>query len=177
MKVLGEEGLIKLISLIENRYATGTASSSSEDISSQLASYATLASPSLTGTPEAPTAEAGTNTEQIATTAFVQTAVSNLVNSAPETLDTLNELAAALGNDSNFATTISNQIGNKINAGSADYIKSAAVNNNTLTLTKGDNTTVVFTAEQVSDYVTQSEMESFISEEIAKIANADDIQF
>ena len=39
--------------------------------------------------------------------------VSNLVNSAPETLDTLNELASALGNDPNFATTVANQIGTK----------------------------------------------------------------
>ena len=42
--------------------------------------------------------------------------VSDLVNSAPETLDTLNELANALGNDSNFATTIATQIGNKANS-------------------------------------------------------------
>ena len=42
--------------------------------------------------------------------------VSDLVNSAPETLDTLNELASALGNDSNFATTIATQIGNKANS-------------------------------------------------------------
>ena len=42
--------------------------------------------------------------------------VSDLVNSAPETLDTLNELASALGNDSNFATTIATQMGNKANS-------------------------------------------------------------
>ena len=75
--------------------------------------YAKLASPALTGTPTAPTAPAGTNTTQIATTAFVQTAVSGLVDSAPQTLDTLNELAAALGDDPNFATTIATQIGGK----------------------------------------------------------------
>lgn len=74
---------------------------------------ATLSSPALTGTPTAPTATAGTNTTQVATTAFVSTAVSNLVASAPSTLDTLNELATALGNDANFATTISTALGNK----------------------------------------------------------------
>jgi hypothetical protein len=74
---------------------------------------ATLASPTLTGTPLAPTATAGTNTTQIATTAFVSTAVSNLVSSAPSTLDTLNELATALGNDPNFATTVTNSIAGK----------------------------------------------------------------
>jgi hypothetical protein len=60
---------------------------------------APLASPALTGTPTAPTAAAGTNTTQVATTAFVGTAVSNLVGSAPELLDTLQELAAAIDND------------------------------------------------------------------------------
>jgi hypothetical protein len=77
---------------------------------------APLASPSLSGVPTAPTANAGTNTTQLATTAFVQTAVSGLVDTAPETLDTLNELAAALGDDPNFATTVSNQIGAKLDS-------------------------------------------------------------
>jgi len=49
----------------------------------------------------------------LATESYVTTEVSNLVNSAPATLDTLNELAAALGDDPNFATTVSNQIGDK----------------------------------------------------------------
>ena len=68
-------------------------------ISVDTTAYAPLASPALTGTPTAPTAGATTNTTQLATTAFVQTAVSSLVDSAPATLDTLNELAAALGDD------------------------------------------------------------------------------
>lgn len=74
---------------------------------------APLASPALTGTPTAPTASAGTNTTQIATTAFVSSAVSNLVASAPAALDTLNELATALGNDPNFATTVTNSLAGK----------------------------------------------------------------
>lgn len=60
------------------------------------------------------TATAGTNTTQVATTQFVQTAIANLVNTAPSTLDTLNELAAALGNDPNFATTVTNSLANKL---------------------------------------------------------------
>jgi hypothetical protein len=76
---------------------------------------ATLASPTFTGVPEAPTASAGTNTTQLATTAFVGTAVANLVSSAPSTLDTLNELATALGNDANFATTVTNSLSGKAN--------------------------------------------------------------
>lgn len=82
-----------------------------------LSLYAPLDSPSLTGVPTAPTAIAGTNTTQIATTEFVQTAAVNaasaLIDSAPETLNTLNELAAALGDDPNYATTISTALGNK----------------------------------------------------------------
>ena len=77
------------------------------------ATIAPLASPALSGTPTAPTAAAGTNTTQIATTAFVSTAVSNLVDSAPGTLDTLNELAAALADDPSFATTITNSLAGK----------------------------------------------------------------
>ena len=78
--------------------------------STDLSSYAPLASPALTGTPTAPTAGSGTNTTQIATTAFVSVAIADLVDSAPGTLDTLNELAAALGDDPNFATTVTDSI-------------------------------------------------------------------
>lgn len=70
-------------------------------------------SPNLTGIPTAPTASSGTNTTQIANTQFVRTEVANLVNSAPETLDTLNELALALDSDPNFSTTIVNALANK----------------------------------------------------------------
>lgn len=80
---------------------------------SELSSYAPLASPTFTGTPSAPTAAAGTNTTQIATTAFVRGEVAAIVDSAPTTLDTLNELAAALGDDPNFATTVTNSLAGK----------------------------------------------------------------
>lgn len=71
---------------------------------------APLASPALTGTPTAPTPAAGTNTTQIATAAFVQAALAALVNGAPGALNQLNELAAAMGNDPNFATTMLNSL-------------------------------------------------------------------
>jgi hypothetical protein len=77
---------------------------------------APLASPTFTGIPIAPTASAVTNTTQIATTAFVQTAISNLIDTAPSTLDTLNELAAALGDDPNFSNTVISLIGTKLNS-------------------------------------------------------------
>jgi Phage tail repeat like len=81
-----------------------------------LAAKAPLAAPAFSGVPTAPTAAANTNTAQIATTAFVATALAQLVASSPAALDTLAELAAALGNDANFATTITTQIGTKLNA-------------------------------------------------------------
>jgi hypothetical protein len=68
--------------------------------------YAPLASPALTGTPTAPTATAGTNTTQVATTAYVGTAISNLVAGAPTTLDTLDEIAAAIADTGNFSDTV-----------------------------------------------------------------------
>ena len=72
-----------------------------------------FASPAFTGIPIAPTATAGTNTTQLATTQYVRTEVANLVNSAPGALDTLDELAAALGDDASFATTVTTSIGLK----------------------------------------------------------------
>lgn len=73
----------------------------------------TLISPALTGVPTAPTAGYTVNTTQIATTEFVQRAVSDLVNSSPEALNTLKELSDALGADANYATTISTALGLK----------------------------------------------------------------
>ena len=73
--------------------------------------YAPLSSPTLTGTPLAPTASSGTNTTQIATTAFVTTAVDNLIGGAPGALDTLNELAQALDNSGSFASNITTKVG------------------------------------------------------------------
>ena len=85
----------------------------STTINNALALKAPLASPALTGIPTAPTAVQGTNNTQIATTAYVRAAISALVGSSPEALDTLNELAAALGNDPNFATTMTNALAGK----------------------------------------------------------------
>ncbi|HDY2913045.1 TPA: tail fiber protein [Escherichia coli] len=74
---------------------------------------APLNSPALTGTPTTPTASQGTNSTQIASTAFVMAAIAALVDSSPDALNTLNELATALGNDPNFATTITNALAGK----------------------------------------------------------------
>ena len=80
------------------------------DADAAIALKADIDSPTFTGTPAAPTAGAGTNTTQLATTAFVTAAVAALVDGAPGAIDTLNELAAALGDDANFSTTITNSI-------------------------------------------------------------------
>ncbi|MCV9878859.1 phage tail protein [Brenneria izbisi] len=76
--------------------------------------YAPKASPALTGTPTAPTAAAGVNNAQIATTAYVMAAVAALVNGSPGALDTLKELAGALGDDPNFSTTVLNKLAQKL---------------------------------------------------------------
>lgn len=76
---------------------------------------ANLASPSLTGTPTAPTAAAGTNTTQLSTTAFVAAATAAVVGGAPTALNTLAKIAAAINNDAAFATTINTAISGKQN--------------------------------------------------------------
>jgi len=74
---------------------------------------APLASPALTGTPTAPTAAANTNTTQIATTAYVQTEIGDLIGGAPGALDTLNELAEAIGDDASYASGITTALAAK----------------------------------------------------------------
>ena len=76
--------------------------------------FAPKHSPVLTGAPLAPTASAGTNNTQIATTQYVTTAVTNLIDAAPNTLDTLNEIAEALNDDASFHNTITNLANSKL---------------------------------------------------------------
>jgi hypothetical protein len=85
-----------------------------DGLQTALNAKAPSASPTLTGTPSAPTAAANTNTTQIATTAYVQSELADLVDSAPGTLNTLNELAAALGDDANFSTTMTDSLATKM---------------------------------------------------------------
>ena len=76
--------------------------------------YATKANPTFTGTPTAPTPAANDNSKKLVTTEFVARAIAALAGTAPETLDTLKELADALGNDPNFATTVLNKLAEKL---------------------------------------------------------------
>ena len=72
-----------------------------------------LTSPTLTGTPVAPTPSNNDDSTKIATTAYVQGVIGNLIDNAPGAINTLNELAGALGDDPNFATTITNALAEK----------------------------------------------------------------
>jgi hypothetical protein len=100
------------VSTTELEYLDGVTSAIQTQLDAKLATataastYAPLASPALTGVPTAPTATAGTNTTQVATTAYVGTAINNLIDGAPSTLDTLNEIAAALADTANFSDTV-----------------------------------------------------------------------
>lgn len=128
-------------------------------VSGLLASYATINSPNFSGIPTAPTATSGTNNSQIANTQFVRTEISNLVNSAPSTLDTLNELATALGNDPNFATTVTNSLASKAALSGAIFtgpvtIPSGTGNFNSLTI-NGINVSVsghTHTSSNITDF-------------------------
>ena len=113
---------------------------SSASAATDLALKAPLASPALTGTPTAPTATAGTNTTQIATTAFVTGAVNDLIASAPGALNTLDELAAALGDDANFATTVTNSLAAKAPLASPTFTGTVTVAASGIAFTDGTQT-------------------------------------
>lgn len=78
-----------------------------------IALKADLNSPVFTGTPTAPTAANNNSSQQIANTEFVMRAITSLIDSSPEALNTLNKLARAIGNDPNFATTVTNALAGK----------------------------------------------------------------
>lgn len=149
---------IGTITSTELSYLDGVTSA----VQTQIDAKAPLASPALTGTPTAPTAAAATNTTQIATTAFVRTEISNLVASSPATLDTLDELAAALGDDPNFATTVTNSIATKAPLASPDLTgvptaPTAAVGTNTTQIATTAYVLSAIPAGTVQDYVGDSE--------------------
>ena len=106
-----QAAIVSGVAAVTSSAATNASSISSTN--STVATKAPLASPALTGNPTAPTQSAGNNSTRVATTSFVGTAVSNLVDSSPAALNTLNELAAALGDDPSFATTVNTNIATK----------------------------------------------------------------
>jgi hypothetical protein len=155
-KIIGDLGhtadhnaIVDEITFIKDNYLSASGGALDNYLTKDSASslYATIVSPSFSGTPIAPTATSGTNTTQIATTAFVRTEIDNLVASAPGALDTLNELAAALGDDANFATTITNSIASKLDAGTASSIY----------LTQANASAIYFPISASSNLLTETE--------------------
>ncbi|WP_395384127.1 phage tail protein [Escherichia coli] len=111
---IARKGLVQLSSATNSMSETLAATPKAvKTVMDETNKKAPLNSPALTGTPTTPTARQGTNNTQIANTAFVMAAIAALVDSSPDALNTLNELAAALGNDPNFATTMTNALAGK----------------------------------------------------------------
>jgi len=109
----------------------------------QNASSGILANAALTGIPTAPTAPAGTNTTQIATTAYVtnsvSTAVSAVIDAAPSALNTLKELATALNNDASFASTIATSLSSKASLTGSEVLTNKTISGSSNTLTNIPN--------------------------------------
>lgn len=103
---------------VDDKFGTPPAHTHAEsditNLTTDLSAKAPLANPTFTGVPAAPTANAGTNTTQIATTAFVTGAISDLIGAAPSALNTLQELGDALGDDANFASTMTTALGARL---------------------------------------------------------------
>ncbi|WP_050962128.1 prophage tail fiber N-terminal domain-containing protein, partial [Salmonella enterica] len=111
---LTKKGIVKLSSATDSdSEALAATPKAVHAVMDEVQTKAPLDSPALTGTPTAPTPETAAAGIEIATAAFVAAKVAQLVGSAPETLDTLKELADALGNDPNFATTVLNKLAGK----------------------------------------------------------------
>ncbi|HDN3006498.1 TPA: tail fiber protein [Escherichia coli] len=109
-----QKGIVQLSSATNSTSETLAATSKAvKAVMDETNKKAPLNSPALTGTPTTPTAPKGTDNTQIASTAYVMAAIAALVDSSPDALNTLNELAAALGNDPNFATTMTNALAGK----------------------------------------------------------------
>jgi predicted nucleic acid-binding Zn-ribbon protein len=107
---LNVHGIANTADLATKSYADNAKTDAISTSATAIALKADIDSPALTGTPTAPTATAGTDTTQIATTAFVQDAIESVIGAAPAALDTLNELAAAINDDASYAATITSEL-------------------------------------------------------------------
>ncbi|EFO9392219.1 phage tail protein [Escherichia coli] len=109
-----EKGLVQLCSDTDNDSEELAATPKAvKTVMDETKTKAPLDSPSFTGTPTTPTPPDDAVGLEMANVAFVRKLLAALVDSSPEALDTLNELAAALGNDPNFATTVTNALAGK----------------------------------------------------------------
>ena len=108
------KGIVKLNNTLTSESVTEAATPSTvKQLNDELQLKADKHSPNFTGNPTSPTPPKDSNDTSISTTAWVRAAIAELVGSSPETLDTLAELATALGNDPNFATTITEKLAQK----------------------------------------------------------------
>ena len=108
------KGIVKLNNTLTSESVTEAATPSTvKQLNDELQLKANRHSPTFTGVVKAPTPASDSNDTSVSTTAWVRQAIAELVDSSPETLDTLSEIAAALGNDPNFATTMTNQLAGK----------------------------------------------------------------
>ena len=143
------------LSALAQEYITATAQAY---FNSQLATKANTASPSLSGTPTAPTPSTGSNSTQIANTAFVQStvsssvasAVSDVVGNAPDDLNTLKEISDAIGGDAMFAATVDGKLATKVTTGSSAYVKGVSVSGRNVTITFGDNSTATIQTQDTT---------------------------
>lgn len=108
------KGIVKLNDTLTSESVTEAATPSTvKQLNDELQLKANKHSPNFTGKPSSPTPPKDSNDTSISTTAWVRDAIAELVGSSPETLNTLAELAEALGNDPNFATTITEELAQK----------------------------------------------------------------
>lgn len=108
------KGIVKLNDTLTSESVTEAATPSTvKQLNDELQLKANKHSPNFTGKPSSPTPPKDSNDTSISTTAWVRDAIAELVGSSPETLNTLAELAEALGNDPNFATTITGELAQK----------------------------------------------------------------
>lgn len=110
---------------IVNTYVTKSSLASSVTtgtgkVTTLTATDSTLTNLTVTGQTTVPTANAGNSSKAIANTEFVAKSLAALVDSAPDQLNTLNELAKALGNDANFSATITAELAKKLNSTEAE---------------------------------------------------------
>ena len=149
--VKGDVGLGNVDNTADTAKPVSTAQQTALDLKSN------LASPTFTGTTTLPTGTiattqtAGNNSTAVATTAFVSTAVANLIDSAPATLDTLNELAAAINDDASFASTVTSALGLKAPLASPTFTGTPTLPTGTIAVTQtaADNSTKVATTAYV----------------------------
>ena len=130
--------------------ANGTAKEAIQELETAVELKAAVAGPTFTGAPAAPTASAGTNSTQIATTEFVSVAINNLINGAPGALDTLNEIAEAIADDANVAANLTTLINARATIASPTFTGTPAAP----TAAQSTNTTQVATTAFVQSNLT-----------------------